>query len=267
MSELASKNIILLGLPGSGKTRVAQSLHGQFGCELLIDDSCRLEKANFEFTRPGSFEWSDFLNLPEKQVNQEIWCVVDVRSSLPEIGAEWLKQALIDMLSVADGVVFAFVEAASLDNQAWWSKWIVNHSTVAVKKPIVRWMNQTFPADFKGFELATGQDESFNPSSADKLKQTDLQKVETFSFSVERIVLDHLLMGLDNSRQNLTMKICRVKGVVQTVEYSNLVAIEGSAYRWDTFAAESDVRLGELQILGIGLDQAWLTQIVKAATV
>lgn len=267
MSKLASKNIVLLGLPGSGKTRVAQSLYSQFGCELLIDDLCELEKAELQFTRPGSFEWNDFLKLPEKQVNQEVWCVIDVRSPLPEISAEWLQQVLTNMLSVADGVVFTFIEAASLDSQAWWSQWVMNHSIPAIKNPIVRWMNQRFPNNFEGFDLTPQQNESVNPFSVNKLEQTDLQKVEIFSFSAERIVLDHLLMGLDNSRQNLAMKICRVKGVVQTVEYSNLVAIEGSAYRWDTFAAESDVGLGEIQISGVGLDQAWLTQIVKAATV
>jgi len=267
MSELSSKNIVLLGLPGSGKTRVAQSLQSQFGCKLLNDDLSGFEKASFKFTRPGSLEWNDFLNLPAKSLKQEVWCVIDVRSPLPEIGADWLQQALTDMLSVADGVVFTFIESASLDSQAWWSKWVVNHSTAALKKPIVRWMNQSFSADFKGFDLATEQGDNVNPSPVDKLEQADLQQVETFRFSAERIVLDHLLMGLDNSRQNLAMKICRVKGVVQTVEYSNLVAIEGTAYRWDTFAAESDIGLGELHISGVGLDQAWLSQIVKAATV
>ncbi|MEA1988587.1 MAG: hypothetical protein U9N57_05175, partial [Pseudomonadota bacterium] len=64
MSELSSKNIVLLGLPGSGKTRVAHSLQSQFGCKLLNDDFCDLEKAGFKFTRPGSFEWNDFLILP-----------------------------------------------------------------------------------------------------------------------------------------------------------------------------------------------------------
>ena len=267
MSELASKNIVLIGLPGSGKTRVAQSLHSQFGCELLIDDLCELKKTDFQFTRPGSLEWNDFLNLPAKSLKQEVWCVIDVRSPLPESGAKWLQQVLMDMLSVADGVVFTFIESASLDNQAWWSKWVVNHSTAVLTKPIVRWMNQSFPADFKGFDLATEKGGNVNPSTVDKLEKTDLQRVETFCFSAERIVLDHLLMGLDNSRQNLAMKIYRVKGVVQTVEYSNWVAIEGSAYRWDTFAAESDVGVGELQISGVELDQAWLSQIVKAATV
>jgi len=267
MSELAFKKIVLLGLPGSGKTRVAQSLHSQFGCELLIEDLCELTKNDVQFTRPGSLEWNAFLNLPVKQANQEVWCVIDVRSPLPEIGAEWLQQVLTDMLSVADVVVFTFVEAAALDSQAWWSKWVVNHSTAGIKKPIVRWINQRFPVDFKGFDFAHEQDDSVNPSPLDQLEQADLPQVKTFHFSVERIVLDHLLMGLDNSRQNLAMKICRVKGVVQTVEYSNLVAIEGSAYRWDTFAAESETEQGQLQISGVGLDQAWLTQIIKAATV
>jgi len=266
MNELASKNIVLLGLPGSGKTRVAQALHDQFDCKLLINDLYELEQASYQFTRPGSFEWNDFLNLRKKQATQDVWCVVDVRSPLPDIGSEWLQKALMDMLTVADGVVFTFVEAASLDSQAWWSKWVVNHSAEAIKKPIVRLMNQRFPTDFKGFVLAVKQGGSVNPPEV-QLVQTGLQQVETFSFSAERIVLDHLLMGLDNSRQNLAMKICRVTGVVQTVEYSNLVVIEGSAYRWDTFVADSAVGLGGLKLSGIGLDQAWLNQIVKAATI
>lgn len=266
MSELSNKNIVLLGLPGCGKTRVAQSLQSQFACKSLNDELCELE-VGFQFTRPGSLEWNNFLNLPEKQANQEFWCVIDVRSTLPEIGAEWLHKALSDMLFISDGVVFAFVESASLDDQAWWSKWIANHSTAQTKKPIVRWMYQNFPAGFKGFDVAIEKVENVASSAVDEIEYSSSQKVETFRFSVERIVLDHLLMGLDNSRHNLAMKICRVQGVVQTVEYSNLVAIEGTAYRWDSFAAEADIGQRELQVSGIGLDQAWLTQIVKAATV
>ncbi|VAW49886.1 hypothetical protein MNBD_GAMMA04-1789 [hydrothermal vent metagenome] len=61
------------------------------------------------------------------------------------------------------------------------------------------------------------------------------------------------------------MKIVRVHGNVQTLEYTNAVTIEGSALRWDTFAAQPNAKLGKLSIQGIELEHAWLDELVNAS--
>lgn len=257
---LSNQKIVLTGLPGSGKTRVMNVLKQQFSCdELTVNDLN--ETANL--TRPGCFEWQDFTRLPltlgvnHCSENQQIWCVIDVRSKLPDV--EWLQQALENLLMVADGVVFNFVEAASIDEQSWWSRWLKEHSDRVL--PIVRCLNAQLPGSFTGFEIVKKDDKLFN------VKLHDIGQLQHFEFEVSKVVLDHLLMGLDNSRQNLSMKICRVKALLNTLEYENIVALEGSAYRWDSYAADwdgSELKLGRILVSGIGLDQAWLKQLVDA---
>ncbi|BCN93858.1 hypothetical protein THMIRHAM_16430 [Thiomicrorhabdus immobilis] len=262
------QNIVLLGLPGSGKSHVAAALQQQFGCHLLASTDCQLEGSVLAFNRPGCLEWQDFLNLPIKQGDQQdtqsFWCVIDVRSVLPATGFEWLEEHLSRLLAIADGVVFTFTEAASLDEQAWWGQWVKNHSSNA-KKPIVRLMNQLLPVSFSGFASIQMDGLQF-----DKLNQQEAalyQQSASYQFDVDRVVLDHLLMGLDSSRHNLAMRITRVKAIVRTLEYANLVVIEGTPYRWDTYAAETEQGLGKVEISGIGLDQAWLKQLIDAAKV
>lgn len=263
-----TQNIVLLGLPGSGKSYVAHALQQQFNCNVLNATDCLLVDSILDFTRPGCLEWQDFLNLPmklyEQRDTQSFWCVIDIRSVLPETGFEWLEEHLSQLLAIADGVVFTFTEAASLDDQAWWSQWVKNHS-LSAKKPIVRCLNQALPVSFSGFSGVQVDGVPFDKVSFQKPNL--FQQVESYLFDVERIVLDHFLMGLDSSRHNLAMRITRVKAVVKTLEYANLVAIEGTPYRWDTYAAESDMDSGKIEISGIGLDQTWLKQLIDAAKV
>jgi len=260
MSDLASQNIVLLGLPGSGKTKVAQSLVQQFNCTILNE----LNVSNSLKEQEGCVEWHDFLQLPSKNLksNQQFWCVIDVRSTLDSAmntHAPWLAEKLRKMVAISDGVVFSFVEAASLDEQAWWSQWLAKNITT--RKPIARWMNQQFSFGFTGFDTKGTIQSKSDKEDVEMLRE----KIESYQFSVNRIVLDHLLMGLDNSKQNLAMKIMRVTGRVNTFEYENFVEVEGSAYRWDTFAATTNAEIGQITVSGIGLDQAWLSQIIQAA--
>ncbi|WP_029408008.1 hypothetical protein [Thiomicrorhabdus sp. Milos-T2] len=268
MNSLNTQNIVLLGLPGSGKSRVASNLHKQFDCINLNQTMANIDLSKAQYsektTRPGCFEWNDFLNLPQKQCNQTFWLLIDVRNPLPKNNSEWLEESLKKMLMVADGIVFTFTESASLDDQAWWNQWLTNHAELDVKKPVVRFLNQSLPVSFKGFVAASSKAKD----SQNESQSTQSLELETFCFQVERIVLEHLLMGLDSSRQNLGMQITRVKAVVKTLEYANLVEIEGTPYRWDTFAADESILsgdIGKIEISGIKLDQAWLKQLVDAS--
>jgi hypothetical protein len=56
--------------------------------------------------------------------------------------------------------------------------------------------------------------------------------------------------------------------VLNTLEYQNAVAVEGTPTLLQSFAAEANLAYtpGQLVIEGFHLDQAWLTQIVMAST-
>jgi hypothetical protein len=243
-TEESAVSLVITGLPGSGKTRVIQSLQNNL-------------------TRPGYFENQDLSDLNQVILPYQLLCVIDVRAALVSGRDDWLEERLQQLLFSADGIIFSFLESAALDDQAWWSKWVTLN---AGHLPIVRWLNQSFPVDWQGFPV---KDDSVKSTSNALPK--NLEPLQVYEFSVGRICWEHLLFGLDSSKQNLGMKIARVKGLVQTLEYENKVAIEGSATRLELFAADENNLpvgvLGQIQIQGEDLDQAWLDEIVKASLV
>lgn len=248
---LQSKRLAITGLPGCGKTRVINSMPSDI-------------VSAWEIVELNAFDPPLQQHIAEQGL---VWCVVDVRSILVEGRDDWLASHLKNLVSQADGIVFSFFERAPLDEQAWWSKWVACHAKCdeqGKRTPIVRWLGQHFPAHF------SKKWAGFTPIKAlNNVHQEghNLPALQTFHFTVGRLSLEHLLFGIDSSKQNLSMKILRVQGVANTLEYANLVAIEGSALRWDTFAAEPSAMAGGLQIQGIGLEQKWLDEIVCASFV
>ncbi|WP_321326654.1 hypothetical protein [Thiomicrorhabdus sp.] len=283
MSSIQNQNIVLLGLPGSGKSKVAQALQNQFGCKVLFKEDVKVENKQIQFTRPGSYEWHDLDCLPDLLTQNlggigfcdvHVYCIIDIRSVLPMETLLWANNMLQKMINVADGIVFSFSENSSLNDQAWWGSWI-KKQTANSQIPIVRMLNQNLPSNFSGFEKrAVGQvnvadDVTVDNKGLDNSTNNQLteQKNECFDFTLERVMLDHLLMVLDNARQNHGINITRVTGVLNTFEYANLVQIEGTPYRWDTFAADSEEKIGTLTVCGTGLNQAWLTEMIQACKV
>lgn len=243
MTELALNEhcIVVTGLPGSGKTRVIQSALTQL--PNLAKEVSLIESSDARLTE----EEGRSLKI------DQIWCVVDVRTYFQLPRDDWLASELKALVEQADGIVFSFVEGASLEIQAQWSGWVRQH----VKElPIVRWLNQQFPKDWCGFTSKKG---------GRKLNLPPLPALQSFSFKVGKLSLEHLLFGLDSSIQNLGMKIVRVTGVVETFEYVNLVAIEGSVLRWDTFAAKPKEVARTLVIVGVDLERSWLEELVNAS--
>jgi len=258
-----AQSIVVTGLPGSGKTRVIQSLPSS--CLLSPNKTVDVIEVNALDAMPPS---------------DLIWCVIDVRTMFVAGRDDWLEARLKKLVQQANGIVFSFLENAALDEQTAWSQWAARY---AKGVPIVRWLNQRFPTSFSpewaGFKTNKSvADQGREQGELSLLKRgrsgteclTEKQPpLQTFHFHVGRLSLEHLLFGLDSSKQNLGMKIVRVKGNVQTLEYANAVTIEGSALRWDTFAtqpdAESDTELGKLMIQGIDLEQAWLDELVSAS--
>lgn len=264
VQAVQTTQLVITGLPGCGKTRVIQSLPSDY-LNHSSDDETPLS-----INRPIKIVEVLEVNGLEALLNAErIWCVIDVRSIFLAGRDDWLEARLKNLVKQANGIVFSFLESSSLDEQAWWSRWVNQH---AKGLPIVRWLNQRFPSGFSdqwaGFKMNPKAELTLlkkGCSGVERFSATALPNLQSFHFSVKRISLEHLLFGLDSSKQNLGMKIVRVQGVVQTIEYANLVAIEGSALRWDTFAATSDTEAGSLTIQGIGLEKSWLEELVNAS--
>jgi hypothetical protein len=273
MTALNQHSIILTGLPGSGKSRVLESLKRHYSCEIVSCDSS-LQKSVI----PGCCEWNDISSLPEKKPGQQQWCVIDIRSELTE-PSEWVSDLLRLMVSRADGIVYSFAESAALNQQSWWNSWINKQAKEFGfdRPPIVRWFYQQFPEDFGGFDLV---------DIAEKPVVTGLQP-NSFRFEVGQVMLDHLLMGLDNSMRTLGMKITRVRAVVDTFEFDNRIVLEGTPYRLDTYAAnqhgqknlyqlvankivlpeEEKLPCGVVEISGVDLQQEWLEQLIQACKI
>lgn len=275
MSTLNQQAILLTGLPGAGKSRVAQSLSQQFECKLETLDSAALEKT----VQPGCMEWQSTERFPERRAGQQQWCVIDIRSPIPDQGV-WIEELLAQFVARADGIVLTFAEETELNQQAWWNHWLtqVSQRMGMPSLPVVRWFYQQFPPEFSGFDDRNTE-----------VQQTDfpcpVANLRRYRYHVGRIMLDHLLMGLDNSMRALGMRITRVKATVETFEYDNLIVIEGTPYSLKTFAADEPLKmasnlpvsqvqilpvkqqleLGMIEIEGMGLQKDWLDQLVQAS--
>lgn len=220
--------IWLTGLPGAGRSLFKNAL-----------------QANVQMGLPDISK--ELIQL--KADNIRVWTLIDVRSSLAHSDAEtFLKQCL----SQSSAVVFTFVESADLDAQMFWQKWLAEQT---VKLPVFRWFSQSFPKDWDWQTLGT-----VTPKS--ELSES-MSRLETKRFSLDIINLEHLMFGLDAAKQNLGMDLWRVKGCLQTEEYVNPVALEGTVNRWDTFAA--DDADGELIVQGRNLDESLLNEILSAS--
>lgn len=235
-------NVLLLGLPGSGKNSVKQAL-----------------MARFDLPKEAISVASDW-SCKDLSQYEQAWCVIDVRARFPLDASNLAFKQLETMLQNVAGVVFSFSQAAELDRQSAWVQWVKRQRPGL---PVVRLNQNAFPKSWSGFEkvpefaLAQCQD-----SALSNLEHS----LETLEFRLDRVSLDHLLMGLDNSRENLGVQIWRVQAVLATYEYENLVAIEGTPFGWDTYAADPGQQEGYLRIEGIGLQKAWLDEIVKASS-
>ena len=246
---MQSTSIHLVGLPGCGKSRLGK---------VLLDYQSEAEQTYQVSEAPLALESDSKADTKADLV----LCVIDIRSTLQAGRDDWLEAELIALLKHVHAVVFNFVEASALDEQAWWGRWIKSQKNDLT---VLRLLNGRLPSNWQTLVESTQQ---IKPITLSALPESAMQ---TFEFKVGRICLDHLLLGFDSSKQNLGMKVARVFGMVDTLEYENRVVIEGSALRWDMFAADDEMvqetDLGLITVQGQDLERAWLEELIKASLV
>jgi len=233
-----AETIGVVGLPGCGKTRLLSALQSTSLKAQLVEV---MPSANTKIH--ASYD--------------QIWCVIDIRAPLANEHAEQYLKALLQQ---SHRIILSFVESAELTQQTFWQSWLKQaQEELALHLPKHRWFQGRLALPDSAFEKMPARLDSPLPT---------LSHYQSFQFEFEqgkRIHLEHLLFGLDASKQNLNMAIWRVKGVVETHDYAHAVAIEGSIHSWQTFPADLPDKKGGLVIEGVGLDDEFLTQIVQAS--
>lgn len=231
MSAIINEQILLLGLPGSGRTRFKQQFDN------FVSDHA--EKPDLVLSKTG---------LSEAKIR--IWCLIDIRSP---VNSSLLLSYLESAVRQASAVIFNFVESSDLTSQMHWQNWL---KEVNAELPIFRFFHQTFSEDWHWQSLGKSV-------SQDRIDwPPPFFTLETLTYEVKTLHLQHFLMGLDAARNNLQMDIYRVKAQVMTTEYINPVAIEITPFRVDTYAAEQSTGLIEVQ--GLNLDKDWFNQLIEA---
>lgn len=231
--------VLLYGLPGSGKHRLAEE---------------------WRKTADHAIDILDFhsLDADASEESAHRCLVIDSRSFWQIPRDQWLQEILQQMIAAADSIVLNFLEASELSVQMAWKSWLRDH---AADTPVLMSLHQALPQGLNPLLEAGSQ------KRPQTLTPTRFSEMQTFEFKLDRVSLDHLLMVLDNAKTALGMKLIRVQGVLETLEYDNRVALEGAAYRWDTYAAderEIALRDKQLRLQGFDLDKAWLQQMLQA---
>ena len=233
----AKSKVRLFGLPACGRQRLQKAW---------------LAKNDFAVQ---VIEFAELLQTSNKQPAGFNLMVIDARSFMQLPRDAWLQDIVQKMLAQADAILLNFLEAASLEQQMEWKRYL-QHNT---DKPLFLSLNHAVP------ESLLAQVDNHNGSQFPSIESSFV--LQSFEFSLEQVNLEHLMMVLDNAKTALGAKLLRAKAVLDTVEYDNLVALEGAPYRWDCYpATESEVKMWQnrLMIQGFDLDQAWLEQMLDA---
>lgn len=231
---------LLVGLPGSGKHRLAQQIVHQCGLpsDQVLSDRLLVDKA---------IKASESITT---------WLVLDARARLTE-HSPTLLSVLQNLLGMSQGVILNFHEQVELEQQSQWASWVRQHDS-DIK--LVRTGFSGLPASFQ----PVLQSSCLSQNLIDIQAELAPLRTQCFEYEVKRVMLDHLLMGLDGARRNLAMPIVRVQATLDTFEYENVVQIEGTPTRLDCYAAEAEQIPGRIVIEGHDLDQAWLNELIAA---
>ena len=214
-------HLSLVGLPGSGKSRLATHL-------LHVCQTKNISLNIVESTLPEQLDST-----------VRVVCLVDVRSPWQDfLNATDLPDYFLELLAVADAVMLMFLASSDLDLQMHWQAQIqtrLNQLGVG-KLPILR--------SFEG-ELSPSQLEKLwqLPQNSAALKSDQLNPVamppwQTLVFKIGRVNLAPLQMGLEGVRHSGLGLIWRMVGSFETPEYRHPVSMEFTPFRLDFYPAE-----------------------------
>lgn len=180
------------------------------------------------------------------QENEQAWVVMDARSPIED------KAELTQLINAGDAIVLMFWQEVALDHQAWW---LAQLKQIAPAKPYATCLYESLP-DTRVKSLLNAPKTALKP---------DWPELQSFEFTLPKVVLEHLMFVLDSAKQNLGVEFWRVQAVLDTLEYVNPVVLEGTRLRWDTFGADNEpLQIGQIYILARGLNEAELTSWLDA---
>ncbi len=244
MTVSESQKLVLSGLPGAGVSRLLKGIVDEFPENLIC------EKASFQ-----------------KRVELDVPCfwVMDVRQDLTALQSQfaWWLEELKAGIQLSDAVILNFVEEADLTQQTQWQAFLRDNFP---ELPVFRSFYHAMPQGLVEFAPKLKPSSKFTGRlSLDEPKKQSVW--QCFKFEMPRVSLEALMMALANSQQSMQIKIGRIQGNLQTIEYENRVALEVTGPLWKTFAAESELPKDQLIIQGIDLDKNWFLELIAASKV
>lgn len=188
-------------------------------------------------------EWHDD-TLPAARA---VWWVLDLRQP-PD---ETIKTVLMPCLQRADALIGLFAEESPIETQMRWREFLA-----PLKK-------SGTPLYFSHFLQPPPPD--FPDTSSKSACSCDWPYRTKVRVQLPTVVLDHLLFVFQGLEQSTPMRFWRIKGVVQTLEYANAVAVEGSLSGLYTHAAAvEDGSTGRLTLQVENLDRERLMEALQA---
>lgn len=221
-------NLLLIGLPGSGKSRVYRAL------EYLLPVECSVrESIGFDFSIRD---------------NEQAWLIWDAREGFDYYDPEWLRA----FFSQSHVLVVNFWTALDLTQQSMFKRqlkqWFSGSLCYAdmLDKPMLQ---RALMSKFSGpIFLAPGEG------------------LTQFTCHLGRVVLDHLLFVLDRVQQQYANPIWRGEGVFNTLEYANPVKLEMSRAQLHSYGVQATHnQLTSPSITGLGELKLWISQDINLA--
>jgi len=177
-----------------------------------------------------------------------VWWTLDLRE--PPDAA--LKRLLQPCLQRADAILGLFAEESPIEAQMRWREFLAPFKKSGT------------PLFFSHFLQAPPSD--WPHASNRAAHRCAWPERATVRVRLPKVVLEHLLFVFQGLSQSTPMRFWRIRGVVETLEYVNAVAVEGSLSGLHTHAArDADGAAGWLFLQVENLDEPLLREALQAA--
>lgn len=219
-----SEPILIAGLPGCGKSRWIAAREAE----------------------GAPFRWIEWQPGQSLDTGCPVWTLVDLRGE----PTDTVMEALQPLLAASCATIGVFAEETDVFRQSRW------------REKIRACKNGGDPVHFSHYMQAPFLDElpRCEPEGAPVLSWPTLHP---FRVQMEQVMLEHLLFVLQGLEASTAMRFWRVRGVLDTLEYANPVAVEGSLAGLWTHAGERVD--GQLHLLVENPDLSALEEGLRAA--